>query len=204
MKKQNSFLLIAIILLSVLSISFTPVIPVTGGFDNSLHFAQIVNTTTLPSVNYAGTNQVKKAAASNFSFSVVQQPSGNASYVSTKSNTATQFSLATQYGSIGLIAHNYLAGKSFFNLSQGQTITLTFSDGTTAKYTVSGIYKYQALSPTSPYSQFVDLNNPDQVLSVDSVFNQIYAVSGRLVLQTCISKNGVSSWGRLFVVANPA
>ena len=38
---------------------------------------------------------------------VVQQPSGNAGYVSNKDDQATQFAMAAQFGSVGLLAHNY-------------------------------------------------------------------------------------------------
>jgi hypothetical protein len=38
---------------------------------------------------------------------------------------------------------------------------------------------------------------------VNTVFTKIYAVKDRLVLQTCIAKDGIDSWGRLFVIAEP-
>ncbi|MDQ3004638.1 MAG: hypothetical protein M3R47_04550 [Chloroflexota bacterium] len=44
---------------------------------------------------------------------VVQQPSGNAGYVSSNDDQATQFAMASQFGNVGLLAHNYLSGKSF-------------------------------------------------------------------------------------------
>lgn len=132
---------------------------------------------------------------------VVQQSS--AAYVSSSSGTVTQFGMASQYGSIGLLAHNYLSGASFSKLSSGTEIILVLGDGSTKKYQVTAIKKYQALSPTDPYSDFVNLDNPDATLTSTDVFNETYG-SGGLVLQTCISKNGNSSWGRLFVIASPA
>lgn len=131
---------------------------------------------------------------------VVQQSS--AAYVSSSSGTVTQFGMASQYGSIGLLAHNYLSGASFSKLSYGTEIILVLGDGSTKKYQVTAVKKYQALSPTDPYSDFVNLNNPDATLTSTDVFNETYG-SGGLVLQTCISKNGNSSWGRLFVIASP-
>lgn len=35
---------------------------------------------------------------------VIQQPSGNAGYVSNKDDQATQFAMASQFGSVGLLA----------------------------------------------------------------------------------------------------
>ena len=132
---------------------------------------------------------------------VVQQPS--AAYVSSSSGTVTQFGMASQYGSIGLLAHNYLSGASFSKLGSGTEIILVYGDGSTKKYQVTAVKKYQALSPTDPYSNFVNLDNPDATISSTDVFNETYG-SGGLVLQTCISKNGNSSWGRLFVIATSA
>ena len=132
---------------------------------------------------------------------VVQQSS--ASYVSSLSGTLTQFGMASQYGSIGLLAHNYLAGASFSKLTSGTEIYLVFGDGSTKKFQVNSVKRYQALSPNDPYSKFVNLDSSENTLSSSDVFNETYA-DHDLVLQTCISKNGLSSWGRLFVMASPA
>lgn len=140
-------------------------------------------------------------AADKFALTVVQQPSGNAGYVSTSSETVTQFGLATSYGSTGLLAHNYLAGKYFSNLSSGATITVIFGDGSKKNYTVSEVRQYQALDPTNIYSNFVNLSDSSKKLSSTDVFNETFGKSGALVLQTCISKDGNSSWGRLFIIA---
>lgn len=131
---------------------------------------------------------------------VVQQSS--ASYVSTQSGTVTQFGTASQYGSIGLLAHNYLSGSNFSKLQLGTEIVLVFGDGSTKKYQVTGTKKYQALDSTDPYSNFINLNNPDATLTSTDVFNETYG-SASLVLQTCIRKDSNSSWGRLFVIASP-
>jgi hypothetical protein len=141
--------------------------------------------------------------ANNLAVAVIQQPSGNAGYVSSRSNTLTQFSLATKYGSIGLLAHNYLSGGSFSKIGVGTEIALVYGDGSVKKYQVNSVKKFQALSPTDPYSNFISLDNPDKTLSSTDLFNQTYG-DGGLVLQTCISKDGNPSWGRLFIMASPA
>jgi hypothetical protein len=134
-----------------------------------------------------------------FALSVVQQ-SGDASYVSTAGNTTTQFSMAS---GLGFLAHNYLSGSLFFYLYGGAPITVVYGDGHTQSYRVSQIRKFQALSPDSPYSDFVDLAS-GSTLSATDLFYATYGVGGQLVLQTCIAANGNSSWGRLFVIATPA
>jgi len=134
--------------------------------------------------------------------SVVQQPAGQPGYVSTSDGNVTQFGSASQYGSIGLLAHNYLAGRQFFAIANGDEIDLVYGDGRAEKYIVSEVRKYQALSPTSPYSSFVDLSQPDVTLTYEDLFYDTYGVGGRLILQTCISNNGSDSWGRLFIIAN--
>ncbi len=144
---------------------------------------------------------------------VLQQPTGNPAFVSSEAETATQFGLATQYKTIGLLAHNNLAGSQFSNLQLGQTIYLILGDGSVRYYRVTHIHRYQALSPTSPYSNFVDLDNPGQQISSTDLFTRIFIPAtttstttggtSQLVFQTCIAANGNSSWGRLFVTAEP-
>jgi hypothetical protein len=117
------------------------------------------------------------------------------------SDTFTQFGMASNYGSIGVLAHNYLAGKYLNSLSVGDVITVTFTDGSIKDYTVSDVKIYQALSPESMYSNFVDVNNTSKVLSSSNMFLSTFGLKGALVLQTCVTKNGNSSWGRIFVIA---
>ncbi|MEA5077265.1 MAG: hypothetical protein VB013_01725 [Anaerolineaceae bacterium] len=179
-------------------------IPVTG---NSAIFAAVPTTVQsvddfAASVKNGNVNQITGVyAADKFALTVVQQPSGNAGYVSTASETVTQFGLASSYGSTGLLAHNYLAGKYFSSISSGATLTVIFGDGSKKNYTVSEVRQYQALDPTNLYSNFVNLSDSSKTLSSTDVFNETFGKSGALVLQTCITKDGNSSWGRLFIIA---
>ncbi len=134
---------------------------------------------------------------------VVQQPGDLAIYVSLAQNAATQFHLAANYGTIGLLAHNYLAGQLFDGLTVGQTVSVVYGDGTVRAYAVNGIRHLQALSPLDPYSSFVDYENGNRQLSSTELFNQIYAPGNRVVFQTCITRDGNMNWGRLFVIATP-
>ena len=133
-------------------------------------------------------------------FPVVQQPSGSAAYVSTQADVVTQFALAEKYGTIGILAHNFLAGTSFFNLSSGQDVYVVYGDGSTAHFVIKSVRRFQALQPNSAYSEFVDLDSSEHYTSSE-VFYEVYGNNGMLVLQTCIAAEGVDSWGRLFVTA---
>jgi hypothetical protein len=137
-----------------------------------------------------------------FAVSVVDQPDGQPGYVSTVSEAATYFSAAADFGSLGFLAHNYLAGAHFFDIQVGQVVTLIYGENRLVTYRVNQIRRFQATSPTSPYSSFVDLDRGG-VLTYSELFYQTYGVSGQLVLQTCIAAEGDPSWGRLFILATP-
>jgi hypothetical protein len=132
---------------------------------------------------------------------VLQQPAGQAGYVSTKADIVTQFAAASKYGTIGLLAHNYLAGAYFSELSQGKIISLVYGDGKVQNFRITSVKQYQALSPNNPYSQFMALDQPGVTLSSSDLFRQTYGLGNVLILQTCISKGSESSWGRLFIIA---
>jgi len=150
-----------------------------------------------------GSNGVRGVYVSGlFALSVRQQPAGNAGYVSTAANTVTQFGMAANYGVTGLLAHNYLAGRSFSALVAGQEISVVYGDGSVKKYAVSGIYQFQALDPTNPSSDFVNLNTGAR-LTASNLFGQMYGGAGHLTFQTCIARDGNNSWGRLFIIATP-
>ncbi len=134
---------------------------------------------------------------------VVQQPANQADFVSPRQNIITQFSSATTLGSTGLLAHNFLAGAKFSQMQAGQTVYLVYGDGRTAAFTVTTILRYQALQPNSVYSDFKDLSS-GRTVSASSLFSTTYGRRGAVVFQTCINSNGLSTWGRLFVIASPA
>lgn len=143
-------------------------------------------------------------AQGSFTAPIVQQPSSSPGYVSTAAGTATQFGLAAQYETTALLAHNYLLGEHFFDIEVGENLSLVYGDGHLKTYRVSEVLEYQALSPNSPYSDFVDLNDPSgSRISVTDLFYRVYAQEGKLILQTCIEANGEPSWGRLFIIAEP-
>ncbi len=135
---------------------------------------------------------------------VVQQPLNAPGYVSTEAGKVTQFRMASQFGVTALLAHNYLAGKDFSAIRPGSVLSVVYGDGRISTYLVEEVRQYQALSPNSPYSNFINLADSSRnIISATDLFYDIYAQAGRLVLQTCIEKDGELSWGRLFVIAIP-
>ena len=133
---------------------------------------------------------------------VVQQPEDHPYYVSNHDGEATQFSMATQYGNIGLLAHNTLSGKFFSQLSVGQQVRLVYGDGRVEDFVVANILHFQASKPDSVSSSFRNLDR-NETLSSGEMFSRAYAGERHLVFQTCIEANGNASWGRLFIVAMP-
>jgi hypothetical protein len=133
---------------------------------------------------------------------VIQQPAGNAGYVSDTDGEITQFSLPSQFGNVGLLAHNNLSGRLFSLLAAGQEVRLVYGDGKVEYFVIAELLKFQALEPTSPYSSFRDLNNDDK-LTAEQLFNKVYRGDRHVIFQTCIAGPGSLSWGRLFVIALP-
>ena len=197
--KHNLFVtisLLAAFLAAPLSPVFPAVIPETGAI------APASQPAVAPAASRVLATRI--AVAGVFSYEVVQQPSGNAGYVSSREGEVTQFRMASQYGSQGFLAHNNLAGAAFFGVEIGDIINVTYSDGEVAAFEVVKIRHLQATRPTSPYSRFVDLDNGGSMLTAAELFYDTYGIENTLVMQTCIAKAGEQSWGRLFIIAKPA
>ncbi len=133
---------------------------------------------------------------------VVPQPEGNDVFVSPMKKVVTQFTLASRFGSIGLLAHNYLAGESFSLLTEGQQFYLIYGDGRASTFMIMEILRYRAIDSTNARSEFVNLENGELEIAAE-VFTEIYNRPGQVIFQTCISADEDPSWGRLFVIAQP-
>ncbi|MBE0697442.1 MAG: hypothetical protein IH586_11015, partial [Anaerolineaceae bacterium] len=126
-----------------------------------------------------------------FALPVAQQPKDQPAFVSSEDNLVTQFSMPNQYGVIGLLAHNYLSGKLFFDLRPGDEVVVIYGDGHSELYHITHSEQFQALNPLSPFSEFIDITNPsNKKLSSAALFNHIYTTPNNLVFQTCIDANG--------------
>lgn len=135
--------------------------------------------------------------------SVIQQPAGMDGFVSPWQDVLTQFSLASRFGSTGLLAHNDLAGISFASLQEGQEFYLVYGDGRLSTFIVSEILQYQASDPDSMDSFFIGRKN-GEVLTSSELFTKVYNHPGRVILQTCIQAGDILTSGRLFVIAEPS
>ena len=135
-------------------------------------------------------------------FPVIQQPTGSAGYVSSVDGEITQFGMASQFGNVGLLAHNNLSGRFFSQLAIGQEVRLVYGNGKIETFVITEILQYQAIQPTSPYSSFRDLSS-DEMLTAEQMFKRAYMGDRHVTFQTCIAGPGSLSWGRLFVIATP-
>lgn len=133
---------------------------------------------------------------------VVQQPSGNLGFVSQKPGTVTQFQLAARNDVIGLLAHNFLSGKEFYQLFKGLQVMIILGDRSVNQYRITEVRKFQKLSPGSNWSHYIDLDS-GEILTTYQVFNQFYQGEHHLTFQTCLEKDGLETWGLLFIVAKP-
>jgi len=134
---------------------------------------------------------------------VVYQPTNQPGFVSTLDRIATYFLYPWKHaGNHGLLAHNYLAGRYFFDMGVGDIIQLVFGDGNYMDFEVTEIKEFQALEPNNPYGNFIDLETGEQ-LTANNVFIEVYMGDFHTTLQTCIAHGGNSEWGRQFTVAPP-
>lgn len=189
---------VLLVLLAALTFGSMPVLAL-GGTETSLPaFADFAQSVQNGEANVLRGVYVPDVLA----LPVVQQPWGNAGYVSPSDGEATQFRMAAQYGTVGLLAHNHLSGRQFSLLKAGQEVHLVYGDGRFETFIVTEVLRYQALQPTSPYSSFLNLDR-EETLSAEGMFKRVYFGDRHVTFQTCIEFGGDLSWGRLFVIAVP-
>lgn len=146
-------------------------------------------------MNAGGSQVASVTVTEKFSYPVVH--SGNSA---PSSGGLGQYAYASQKGSLGFIAHNYLAGHSFFALEMGDTVTVTYNGGKQETFKVVNALRYQATNPNDFSAPF--LNDNGKKLSALQVFKQAYRKNW-VTFQTCITQDGTSTWGLLFVQAKP-
>lgn len=123
---------------------------------------------------------------------VVQQPKSQPAFVSSDPDKATQFGLASTYGTIGLLAHNFAGGGDFADVVVGDKVNLVYGDGRIQEYRVSSILRFQAIDPTNTRTSFLDLSTQLKATAED-LFMKVYSGAPHLTLQTCISNGSISS-----------
>ena len=197
----RSITLNAILLLAVLTCLFfnpVPAFALGNGEADLPTFAEFSKTVRNDQANVLTGVYVSDVLA----LPVIQQPAGNAGYVSSTDGQITQFDMASRFGNIGLLAHNHLSGRNFSELTVGQEIRLVYGNGKIEYFVITEILQFQALEPTSPYSSFRDLDS-DETFTAEQVFKKVYTGDRHVTFQTCIEGAGNLSWGRLFVIATP-
>jgi hypothetical protein len=195
----------AFVLLLAVLVSFAAFVPAhaAGAADVSALAPLPTLSAFVASVKDGSANAIRGVyVPGKFALSVAQQPEGYGGYVSRDDGVVTQYGYAARKGTIGLLAHNYLAGSNFTALAAGQKVQIVYGDGRIVNYEVAYIYRYQALQPNSASSIFVNLDDNKQYTAWD-VFQKVYTGGDHVTFQTCIEANGELSWGRLFIVALP-
>lgn len=202
--KLNVFLIIIILILSFSPGRFA-LIPNTGPTGEKNPYFTSPNASKLAFISQVmngNSEQVTGIWLPNLTgLMVEEQPAGKSGFVSDQPDKVTHFQLAADFGSIGLLAHSYLAGAFFNDLELDQTIIIIYGDGSTDKYKITEIRQYQALDPDNALTNFAAIDNGGKKISQEDLFYEIYNHPGRLILQTCILFNNDNQWGRKFIIA---
>ncbi len=196
-KENNFFKLIEIVLLTL----YVLLITLNYSHQNPIYLPNTgLHKKTEISVNYLGlyrsSSITKVSVPGLFSYPVVQSGDN----APNQAGVVGQYSRAKDNGNIGLIAHNYLAGSIFSWISKGNEVQVTKSNGEVEYYVVSNILRFQASDPNNFSKPFINQNG--QSVSAEDVFDMAYR-SGIVTFQTCIAKNGISSWGIYMIQAVP-
>jgi hypothetical protein len=163
---------------------------------DTLAFDQFVQSVT----NGSASSRVGVYVENLFSLPIVQQPNGDPGWITSNFGEVTEFRIVRQHtGNEGLIAHNYLAGGQFYSLQVGDIAELVMGDGSVLEFEIYAIEQYQALTPNSPTSDFLDLATGDK-LSASDLFFRVYGGHMTLTFQTCINRDNISTWGRTFII----
>jgi hypothetical protein len=137
-----------------------------------------------------------------FALPVLPQPETDDTFVSKQPGFATLFNGANSNGITGLLAHNYLAGRSFYNLGVGQDVLVVYGDSSLRFYRVTEIARYKKLEPANSTSDYLDLRTGEQ-LTFAQVYFKFYTGEHRVIFQTCLAGEGIPNWGLIFAVATP-
>lgn len=137
-----------------------------------------------------------------FALPVVQQPKDNYSFVSPTKDKVTQFRSANYFDVIGLLAHNYLSGSLFNQLTIGKMVIIVMGDGSIRRYITSESDRFQRLQKSTTSDEFIDVITRESYSTIQ-IFNRYYRGKHHLTFQTCLEKDGDLDWGLLFVLALP-
>jgi hypothetical protein len=182
---------IAIAITAVSSLAAPSHLPVTGGT------AQLQDAHSAFSANGVSKAKVVTSVQVTGKFTYAVSQNGNAA---PSGYTVGQYAYAASKNNLGFIAHNYLAGSSFYGLTAGDEVVVSFSDGTTKTFVVYNVARYQATNSNDFSKPFIDARGKQ--VSARQVFNQSYK-AGQVTFQTCITADGSLTWGVIIIQASP-
>jgi hypothetical protein len=103
-----------------------------------------------------------------------------------------------------LLVHSFMdTAQNIYSLKEADVFFL-YQGNEISFWRVEEIDMYQALTPDSTQSDFIDLENPGEVLDTNTAFWEVYGAvrdQETIVLQTCFTRDGDPNWGRYFVRA---
>jgi len=132
-----------------------------------------------------------RIAGPTFDLAVVQQADEHD--IPASDGVVAQYLWATKYSTLGFMAHDYLAGAHFYNLSIGDMLIVTMADGEQENYRVSSI---QIFGHNANRTEFY---RDGATYSTAEYFNMIYTGARHVILQTCYGSSSL-----LVVQAYPA
>jgi hypothetical protein len=188
--------------------------------NKDLSITNLMSTINLPTLSYFfDENDYNTVQIDNKQYYIETQPPDNVLYISPNPDTFTIYSLARKQGIIALLAHDFLAGRDLETLQLNNVITMHGKFKNT-NYKLIDIIEFQAEEPLDPNSRFLPLKsniNNGVIMAAADVFNLVYTIKGQLnlskddhlprsipanylIFQTCLPKNGKTSWGRVFYI----
>jgi len=117
-----------------------------------------------------------------FDLAVVQQ--SDPLSVTQQGGAVSQFALSAQYNNLGFLAHNYLAGAHFYELTIGDLLIVTYTDKSKEYYKVGTI---QVFGRSADWRWFT---LGEIVYSDTEYFDMVYT-GKHVTLQTCYGDWGV-------------
>lgn len=153
----------------------------------------------LPTNEDSGTDKVTGLVIGSEMIGISPQPDGLGGYVTNEDNEATRWNENV------LLAHNYLSGESFSQLQIGSSVAFVTGEGEVREGKVAEVIDLQALTPNSGNSEYLVLGENTEtgtLLTGKDLLDLYYEnpdYSDNFFLQTCISNEGISTWGRRII-----
>jgi hypothetical protein len=94
------------------------------------------------------------------------------------------------------LAHSHLEGQYFAKIDEGDLLHY-YADGWT-EYRVTEIIEAQATPPEST-TPLLRIDGRDY--TVEEIYAMYFSDPDRLVLMTCLERDGIPSWGRLIIIS---